>query len=208
MLLNLGAAKQPRIAPLAMSLQLFSTIQESITEEYRRRGHCFQQKYKLPVQKSRLMSWKNTVVNSKFYLPTFVLVAPKDINDSAATGINLRNTFGKTVMTVGGPNPQRPQMTRKTITIMIRITTTTFSRNYDRWLTMDRTDYDVYRFRYRTNRQLYRLIPFLPRFYIPCVIVLYGITLGPLFNPRQCPFYLDLYSLTYLRFLRIRFPRH
>ena len=147
MLLNLGAAKQPRIAPLAMSLQLFSTIQESITEEYRRRGHCSQQKYKLPVQIPHLMSWENTVVNSKFYLPTFVLVAPKNINDSAATGINLRNTFGKTVMTVGGPNPQRPQMTRKTITIMIRITMTTFSGNYNRWLTMDRTDYDVYRFR-------------------------------------------------------------
>ena len=208
MLSNLGAAKQPRIAPLVMSLQFFSTIQESITEECRRRDHCSQQKYKLPVQKSRLMSWKNTVVNSKFYLPTFVLVAPVNMNDSAVAGINLRNTFGKTVMTVGGPNPQRPQMTRKTVTIMIRITMTTFSGNYNRWLTMDRTDYDVYRFRYRANRQLYRLIPFLPRFYIPFVIVIYGITLGPLFNPRQYPFYLDLYSLTYLRFLRILFPRN
>ena len=208
MLLNLDVAKQHQIASLAMFLRSFNTIQESITEECRRRDHCSQHRYKNLAQKSHLMSWENTVVNSKFYLPTFVLVAPKNINDSAATGINLRNTFGKTVMTVGGPNPQRPQMTRKTITIMIRITMTTFSGNYNRWLTMDRTDYYVYRFRYRTYRQLYRFIPFLPRFYIPCVIVLYGITLGPLFNPRQYPFYLELCLLTYLRFLRILFPRH
>ena len=169
MLLNLGAAKQTRIALLVMSLQLSNTIQESITEGCRRQGHCFRQRYKHPAQRPRLMSWKNTVVNSKFYLPTFVLVAPVNMNDSAVAGINLPNTFGKTVMTVGGPKPQQPQMIRKTIVITIRMMTTTFSKNYNRQPVVGRTDYGVFRFRYRTNRQLYRFIPFFPCLYIPWV---------------------------------------